>query len=146
MITDELPAKIADAMKKRDEIRLSTLRLLSASLHNAKIAKMGDLTEQEELEIVRKEAKKRQDAIEAYENVGAKDRADKERKELEILKEYLPAEMNDTDLEKIVDEAIAKVKASSPQDMGKVMAAVMPEVKGRADGKKVSALVQKKLS
>lgn len=146
MITDTLPAKIAEAMKAKDEIRLSTLKLLSSSLHNAKIDKRGDLSEEEEIQVVQKEAKKRQDAIEAYDKAGAKERADRERKELEILKEYLPEDLSDKELEELVKDAVEKSGASSPQDMGKVMSVVMPEVKGRADGKRVSALVQKMLA
>lgn len=146
MITNTLPEKIKEAMKSKDEIRLSTLKLLSSSLHNAKIDKREDLTEDEEIQIVQKEAKKRQDAIEAYDKAGAKDRADRERKELEILKEYLPKDLSNEELEKLVKSAIEKSGASSPQDIGKVMSLVMPDVKGRADGKIVSALVQKMLS
>ncbi len=146
MITDSIKKQIVEAMKAKDEIRLSTLKLLSSALHNAEIEKQKDLTEEEELEIVRREAKKRKDAIEAYEKAGADDRAEKEKKELEILQGYLPKEMPDADLEKIIDEAISTTKASEMKDMGKVIGLVMGKVKGKADGKRVSEMVRSKLS
>jgi len=147
MITDTIQKQINEAMKSRDELRTTTLRLLSTALHNAEIDKKREkLTEEEEIAIVKREVKKRKDAIELYEKGGAKDKADRERKELEILKEYLPEEMGDEDLEKIVDESIKQMDAKSMADMGKVMGAVMGKVKGQADGNRVSAIVKKKLS
>ena len=96
MISNTIGEKIAQAMKARDELRLSTLKMLSAALTNAEIEKKREkLTEEEELKVVRSEAKKRKDAAEAYTKAGAKDRADKEKKELEILREYLPKELSD---------------------------------------------------
>jgi len=145
MITDTINQKIADAMKAGDEIRLSTLRLLSSSLHNARIEKRDVLNEDEEIVVVRKEAKKRKDAIEAYTKVGAKDRAEKERKELEILKEFLPKELSEEEVEKVVDLAIKETGAESMADFGKVMSKAMAEKKG-LDGKQVSEIVKKKLS
>lgn len=145
MILDTINKQIVDAMKAKDEIRLSTLKLLLSALHNAKIDKRGDLTKEEELEIVRREAKKRKDAIEAYKKVGATDRAEKEKKELAILQEFLPKELPDKEVSKLVDEAITTTSASSMQDMGKVIGVVMAKAKGRADGKKVAEMVRKKL-
>jgi uncharacterized protein YqeY len=146
MIVDTINQKIAEALKARDEIRLSTLRLLSSALNYEFIAKQHKLSEEEELVVVGREAKKRKDAIEAYEKVGAKDRADKEKKELAILEEYLPEQMSDEELVKIVDEAVSETGAKAPSDMGRVMGAVMAKVKGRAEGGRVSALVKEKLS
>jgi len=145
MITDTINQKIADAMKARDKIRLSTLKLLSSSLHNAKIEKRDVLNEDEEIAVVRREAKKRRDAIEAYTKVGAKDRAEKETKELEILKEFLPKELSIEEIEKIVDLTIKETDAKSMADFGKVMSKAMAEKKG-LDGKQVSEIVRKKLS
>ena len=156
MISDTINQKIAEAMKAKDEIRLSTLRMLSSELHNARIDKRaagpeasgpeGDLTEEEELAVVKREAKKRKDAIEAYEKAGAKDRANKEKKELEILQEFLPEGLSDEELAAMVDEALKEIEASSMDDIGKVIGAVMKKAGGRADGKKVSDLVKSKLS
>ncbi|MBI4157878.1 GatB/YqeY domain-containing protein [Candidatus Woesebacteria bacterium] len=146
MISDTITQKIAEAMKKRDEIRLSTLRLLSSALNYEKIAKQHDLSEEEELAVVRREAKKRKDAVEAYEKAGATERAEKEKKELVILEEYLPAQMPEEELAQIVDEAISASGAKSMAEMGKVMGVAMGKVAGRADGTKVMELVKKKLA
>ena len=145
MIADTITQKIGEAMKAKDEIRLSTLRMLSSALNYEKIDKQHTLSEEEELEVVRREAKKRRDAIEAYKKAGANERAEKEEKELAILQEYLPEQMPDSELEKKVKEAISQTGASSMADIGKVMGVVMAKVKGRAEGGKVSELVRKNL-
>ena len=145
MIADTITQKIGEALKAKQEIRLSTLRLLSSALNYEFIAKQHKLDEQEEIVVVRKEAQKRKEAIEAYEKVGATDRAQKEQKELEILQEYLPPEMSEEELEKIVKETIFKTNASSISDMGKVIGIVMGKVKGKVEGSRVSLLVKEKL-
>lgn len=145
MIAD-ISKQIAEAMKAKEEIRLSTLKLLSAELHNEKIAKQRELTEEEELAVVKRESKKRKDAIEAYEKAGAQERADREKKELEILQEFLPAELSDEVLFGMIDEVIKETGASSMTEMGKVMGMVMGKVKGRAEGGRVSEMVKAKLT
>ena len=145
MITDSINQKIAEALKAHDEIRLSTLRLLSSAFNYEFIAKQHKLSEEEELAVVRKEAKKRKEAIEAYQKAGAQDRADKEQKELEILEEYLPAGLSDAEIEKIVEEAIAQTGATTIADMGKVMGAAVGKAGGRAEGGKISEIVRAKL-
>jgi len=145
MIADTITQKIGEALKAKQEIRLSTLRLLSSALNYEFIAKQHKLDEQEEIVVVRKEAKKRKEAIEAYEKAGATDRAQKEQKELEILQEFLPPEMSEEELEKIVTETILKTNASSISDMGKVIGIVMGKVKGTVEGSRVSLLVKEKL-
>lgn len=145
MIADSINQKIAEALKARDEIRLSTLRLLSSALNYEFIAKQHKLSEEEELGVVRKEAKKRKEAIEAYEKAGAQERADKEKKELEILEEYLPEQLSDAEIEKIVDEAINETGAKTMVDMGKVMGAAVAKAAGRAEGGKISEIVRAKL-
>jgi uncharacterized protein YqeY len=146
MIVDTINQKIAEALKAKDEIRLSTLRLLSSALNYEFIAKQHKLSQEEELVVVAREAKRRKDAIEAYEKVGAVDRAEKEKKELAILEEYLPRQLSDAELTKIVDEVLSQTQAKTIAEMGKVMAAVMAKVQGRADGARVSSLVKAKLS
>jgi uncharacterized protein YqeY len=146
MIADTITKQIAEALKAKEEIRLSTLRLLSSALNYEFIAKQHVLSEEEELVVVRKEAKKRKDAIEAYEKAGATDRAEKEKKELKILEEFLPQEMSETELAKIVDEVISQTGANSPSEMGKLMGPIMAKVAGRADGKRVSDMVKEKLA
>jgi hypothetical protein len=145
MITDTITQKIGEALKAHDEIRLSTLRLLSSAFNYEFIAKQHKLTEDEELVVVRKEAKKRKEAIEAYEKAGYKDRADKEAKELAILQEYLPPEVSDDEIVKLVDEAIKETQAVSIKDMGKVIGLVKEKTKGAADGAKIAQLVKSKL-
>lgn len=146
MITGAINKQIIEAMKVKDEIRLSTLKLLSSALHNAEIKKREELSKEEELEIVEREAKKRKDAIEIYKKAGVNERAEKERKELKILQEYLPEELSDEKLKKIVDEVISSTGATNIEDIGKVIGAVLEKYKGRADGKKVSEMVRSKLS
>jgi len=154
MISDTITQKIGEAMKAKDEIRLSTLRMLSSALNYEKIDKQHTLSEEEELEVVRREAKKRRDAIEALRQAQGKltttkisidERIAREEKELAILQEYLPEQMPNSELEKKVKEAISQAGASSMADIGKVMGVVMAKVKGRAEGGKVSELVRKNL-
>lgn len=145
MIVPDINKLIAEALKARDQIRLSTLRMLSSSFNYERINLQHDLTEDEELSVVRKEAKKRKDSIEAYGQAGRQDLVDKEQKELEILQEFLPAEMSDEEMQKAVDEAISETGATTMADMGKVMGIVMKKTSGRADGSKVSSMVKSKL-
>lgn len=146
MITDTISKQITMALKAGDKLRLSTLKLLSSALHNAEIDKRGKLTEEEELRIVRKEVKKRRDAVEAYKKAGALDRASREAEELKILQEFLPKELPREEIEKIVEKAINDVRATGLQDFGKVMGKVMGELKQKADGNLVSEIVKTKLS
>ncbi|OGM20403.1 hypothetical protein A2714_01660 [Candidatus Woesebacteria bacterium RIFCSPHIGHO2_01_FULL_38_9] len=156
MISETINQKIAEAMKARDEILLSTLRMLSSALNYEKIAKQHDLSEEEEIAVVKKEAKKRLDAISSIKEAEGKNttsdkgvlekRLEQESKELEILKSYLPEELPNEDLEKIVNEAIQEVGASSLAEFGRVMGVAMKKTGGRVDGTKVAELVKNKLS
>ncbi|MBU0572323.1 GatB/YqeY domain-containing protein [Patescibacteria group bacterium] len=146
MITEKIKIQIIEALKSGDKLKMSTLKLLSSALHNAQIKKREELSEEEELEVVKREAKMRKDAIEAYEKAGATDRAEKEKKELIILQEYLPEELSEKEIEKIVDEVITSTGAADMKDMGKAIGVVMGKCKGKADGKKVSEMVRSKLS
>ncbi len=146
MITDTITQKIAEAMKTKDEVRLSTLRMLSSALNYEFIAKQHKLSEEEEIAVVRKEVKKRNDAIEAYKKAGANDRAEKETTEKKILEEYLPAQMPDEELEKLISESISQLGAKTIQDIGKVIGMVMGKATGKADGSKVAELVKQKLT
>lgn len=147
MISNTIQKEIIRAMKAKDAVRVTTLKLLSAALHNAKIdKKREDLTKEEELVVVKKEVKKRQDAVEIYQKAKEKKRIEQEIKELEILQEFLPKQMSDKELAKLVEGAISEVSASSISDMGRVIGAVMAKAKGRADGKKVSEMAKGKLT
>ncbi len=145
MITETLQEKIAEALKAKDTLRLSTLRLLSSALNYEFITKQHKLSDEEEIAVVQKEIKKRREAIEAYQKAGATERVEKEKQEISILSEFLPEQLSDGELEKIVNQVIRKTKAFSLADIGKVMGAVMAEVRGRAEGVRVSELVRKKL-
>lgn len=155
MIKDNLQKQITEAMKARDEVRLSTLRMLSSALHNAEIEKRGELSEEEELTVVRKESKKRKDAIEALQQAqgkltpeqaaSAQEKLRKEEEELRILQEFLPQELSDEELSILVDKAIAMNNAGSIEDIGRVMSSAVELVQGRADGKRVSEMVKQKL-
>ena len=132
-------------MKAHDETRTSTLRLLLSAFNYEQINKQHDLTEEEELAVIRREAKKRKEAVEMYKGAGADDRATKEEAELAILQEYLPPEMGEEELAKIIDEAFTQIKPAGLSDMGKVVGFV----KGRApnaDGGKIAEIVKGKLS
>lgn len=134
------------AMKAKDKAKLKTIRMLKASLQNEKLAKQDDLTEQEELDILAREKKQRLDSLQEFKQVGRDDLVDEVEEELAIVAEYLPEPLSDDEVKEIVQSVIDSVNASGMQDMGKVMGAVMPKVKGRADGNFVSEVVKAKLS
>lgn len=134
------------AMKAKDKTRLAVIRSTKSALMNAKIKKNEALTSDDELAVVASELKQRQDSLVEFENAGRQDLADQLKAEIVIVKEYLPAALSDEDLAKIVTETISEVGASSMKDMGNVMKALMPKVKGRADGAKVNQLVKAALS
>jgi len=156
MIADTITAKIGDALKAKDELRLSVLRMLSSALNYEKIAKQHDLAEQEEIAVVRREVKKRNDSIDSLKNALGKQtsaggdseinvRIEKDQKEIDILKEYLPTEMDETELQKLVDDAISEIGATGISDMGRVIGIVMGKAAGRVEGGKVSQAVKNKL-
>ncbi|MHB8510614.1 MAG: GatB/YqeY domain-containing protein [Actinomycetota bacterium] len=146
MLRDQIPEELKEAMKARDSVRVSTLRLLLTAMKNAKVERMHELEDDEVLEIASKEAKRRRESIEAFTNAGRTDLAEKESAELAVLQSYLPEEITEAELSALVDQAIAESGATGPQQMGLVMKALMPKVKGRADGAVVSALVKSKLA
>lgn len=132
-------------MKARDAERVGTLRMVMASMKNTQVEKGHELSDEEVLEVLAREAKRRRESIEAYEGAGRTDLADKEKAELVVLQTYLPEQLSEEQLTAFVDEAIAETGADSPQQMGLVMKALMPKVKGRADGSVLSALVRARL-
>ena len=133
------------AYKAKDALRLSVLRLLKAAATNLEVELKRPITDAELLGIILKQAKQRQDSIEQFKAGGRDDLAAKEEAELVILKDYLPQVLEGDELEKAVNEAIQKTGATAARDMGKVMASLMEDYKGRLDGKAVSALVRSKL-
>jgi len=145
-LTEQIQSDLKEALKSKNEAVVSTLRLLQAVMKNAEIAKMREkLTEEEIEKLIKTEIKKRREAVENYRQGGRPELADKEEGEVKILEKYLPEQMGEAEIEKIILKVIAEVKPTGPQDFGKVMKAVTAEVKGRADGKTVSELIKKKL-
>jgi hypothetical protein len=145
-LIEELEHEVQDAMRAGDAVRRDALRLMLASLKSAEKDLMRPLTEDEELQVLQRERKKRIEAIEAFENAGREAQAEKEEAELDILEEFMPEPLAEEELERIVDDAIAENKATSMRDMGRVMADVMPQIAGRADGSAVSQIVREKLA
>src|ERR1700681_2683279 len=133
-------------MRSRDEERRDALRLILASLKSAEKDLLRPLSEDEELQVLQRERKKRIEAAEAFGAGGREEQAEKEEHELEILEEFMPEPLSEDDLDRIVDDAIAENKATSMRDMGRVMADVMPQIGGRADGSAVSQLVRENLA
>ena len=141
----KLKEELKQAQLSRDEIKVSTLRLLISEINNAKIAKGGDLSSEDLLAVVKREAKKRKESVEAFKNAGRVEAADKEAAELKILEAYLPAQLSTEELTKLVEDSINEVGATSVADMGKVIGLVMSKSGGAADGGSVSVLVKQKL-
>ncbi|MDO8683092.1 MAG: GatB/YqeY domain-containing protein [Armatimonadota bacterium] len=131
------------AMKARDELKVSTLRLARSAVKNAEIDKGRSLTDEEITEAITCESKRRREAIEEYQKAGRQELADKERMELAILSEYLPEQMDEAEIEKIVKEVAEETGAVSMKDKGRMMSAIMPRVRGRADGKIVNQIVDR---
>jgi uncharacterized protein len=137
---------LKDAMRARDEERTSTLRLTLAALRSAEKELGRPLKEDEELQVLQRERKRRTEAAEAFRGGGRDERAALEERELAVIEEFMPEQLGEEELERIVDDAIAETGATSLRDLGRVMADVMPQVAGRADGSTVSQLVREKLA
>ena len=141
-ITQDMKA----AMKAREKMRLSTLRMLLSDLKNMRIQLQRDLTEAEEVSFLTTQAKQRQESIEAYDEAGREELAAREREELVVIKAYLPQQLTEDEAKALVIAAIAEVGATSKKEFGKVMRVVMPKLKGRFPGKGVKPLVESQLS
>jgi uncharacterized protein YqeY len=141
-IEDELK----EAMRARDQERTDTLRMTLASLRSAEKELQRPLKDDEELQVLQRERKRRNEAAEAFREGGRPERAEKEERELAVVEEFMPEPMSEEDIERIIDDAIAETGATSLHDLGRVMADVMPQVAGRADGSTVSQLVREKLA
>ena len=141
-----IESELKDAMRARDALRVATLRLTLSSLRSAEKELRRPLKEDEELQVLQRERKLRAEAAEAFRAAGRAEQADREEAELRVLEELLPPPLEEEELERIVDDAIAETGATSLRDLGRVMADVMPQVAGRADGSAVSQLVREKLA
>nr|WP_256370902.1 MULTISPECIES: GatB/YqeY domain-containing protein [Geobacillus] len=135
------------AMKNKEKEKLSVLRMLKAALQNEAI-KLGKspLSEDEELTVLSRELKQRKDSLREFENAGRSDLVEKVKTEIDIVQSYMPKPLTEDELRELIEQTIKEVGASSKADMGKVMSAIMPKVKGKADGSLVNKLVQQQLS
>ena len=146
-LIEQLTTTIAEAMKARDQARLSPLRMLKAALMNKEVERGRPLTEAEDLQVVATLVKQRKDSIDQFAKAGRQDLVDKEKAELAVVEAYLPPAIGADDLERIVTEVVAETGATSPKDMGKVMKGVMARLAGaQVDGKAVNELVKKRLA
>lgn len=149
MLKQQLRDELKQSMLARNELRTSVLRLLLSAINYHEIQKGGagyEATDEDVLTTIQNQAKQRRDSIEEFKKAGRQELADKEAKELEILSAYLPAQMNEEEITKLVKEAISKTQATSMANIGKVMGALMPKIKGKADGNLVSSIVKKELT
>lgn len=141
-LEEKIDQDIKDAMRSKDAMRLSVLRLIKTAVTNAKIQKKREVLEESEIvEVIQKQAKQRKESAESFTNAGRSDLADKEKQELAIIEAYLPKQLNDDEIRTLAEKAIAASGASSKGDVGRVMKELMPLVKGKADGKRVSSIL-----
>lgn len=140
-LKERIQEDLKAAMKSRDQLRLSVIRLAKAAITNLEIARGHELTDPETLEVLAKESKQRNDAINEYEKAGRNDIVNTLKEEIKILQEYLPAQLSEAEISQLVKEIIAELGATSKKEMGKVMSALMPKTKGRADGRIVNQIV-----
>ena len=149
MLKDKLQEDMKQALMAHEEQKLSVIRMLKSAIQYFEIQKGGEgysATDEDVQDVIAKEVKKRRESIDLYEKGGRSELADKEKQELKILQAYLPEQMSEEEVSRLVTEAITQTGASSIQEMGKVMGILMPKVKGKADAGMVSALVRKKLT
>jgi uncharacterized protein YqeY len=145
-LVERLEGEVKDAMLARDGTRRDALRLILNSLRSAEKDLQRPLSDDEELQVLQRERKRRNEAAEAFRAGGREEQAAQEETELAILQEFMPDPLSEDELERIVDDAIAETGATSLRDMGRVMADVMPQVAGRADGSAVGQIVREKLA
>lgn len=160
MLKEKIQQELKEAQLKREESLISVLRMLNAAIHNReiekrtklsksepleKLAELSELTDEEIIEVISSEAKKRREAILEFEKGARQDLVEKEKKELEVLQKYLPTQLSEEELRRLIKEAIEKTGASESKNIGKVMAELMPKIKGKADGGLVSKMVKELL-
>jgi len=161
LLREKIQTQAKEALKSKEQLKLSVLRMLLAAIFNkekekraklsktekdeTKLVKLSELDDQEALETISSEVKKRRDSIEQFEKGDRQELAEQEKKEMEILTAYLPEQLSEEEIRKLVKETISQTGASGPRETGKVMAALMPQVRGKADGTIVSKIVQEEL-
>ena len=149
-LKERIGEDIKSAMKARDKIRLETVRSIKKVILEKEVALRPEgqdsLTEEQEIELLAQQAKQRRDSIEQYRNGGREDLAEKEAQELAIIETYLPKQLSEEEVSSIIDEIITSVGATTAKDLGKVVGVAIKQLKGKADGKKIQAMVKEKLS
>lgn len=145
-IKQRIQDDLKQAMKERDDLRKRTLRMVVTSLKLAEVDRQAELDDPAILGLIQKEVKSRQESVEEAKRAGRDDLVESSQAEIDVLQEYLPQALSESELKALVEETIDEVGAESPADMGKVMKAIMPHIQGRADGKVVSELVRGRLS
>jgi uncharacterized protein YqeY len=145
-LSDRLNEDMKQAMRSQDKFRLSVIRMVRSAIKNIEIDQRRTLDDNEVLDILSREIKQRRDSLIEFDKAGRDDLADAVKAEITVIADYLPQQLTEEELRTIVQETVREVGASSKADMGKVMGALMPKVKGRADGKLVNQLVQESLS
>ena len=144
-----LKAKLEDdlkrAMRERNAQRRDVIRYIRSEIRNQEIRLQRDLEDDDAIQVLSRQAQQRRDSIDAFQSANRQDLVEKERAELEIITEYLPRQMGEDEIRALVAQTVAETGAAGPRDMGKVMSAIMPQVRGRAEGRQVSALVSEKL-
>ncbi len=144
-LKEKLKGDLKDAMKSKDTVKRDTIRFLMSALKQVEVDERKELSDEDIIKIIQKSAKQREDSMTQYKNAGRDDLYQKELNELNILKSYLPAQLSDDELKKIVKNTIVKTGATSLKDIGKVMGAVIKECAGKADGKRINIIVKELL-
>jgi uncharacterized protein YqeY len=146
MLKERIDVDFKQSLKNQEKLRLSTLRLLISEVHNAEIAKREELSEDELISVIKKEIKRRDQAITEYQKAARIDLVEKEKAEREILSAYLPQQLSEDEVENLASDVIAELSASGSAQVGAVMGRVMAQVRGRADGNTVRRIVERLLS
>lgn len=145
-LSEQIMADMKDAMKAHDKVKLNTVRMIKAALMNEKIKVGRELNSDEELTVLNREKKQREESLADFVKAKRTDLVEETKKELTVIEAYMPKQLSQSELEKIVSAAIAEVSGATKADFGKIMKILMPKIKGRADGKVASNLVKNKLS
>jgi uncharacterized protein len=145
-LLERLNSDIKQAMKNKEKDKLSVIRMIKASIQNEALKTGNEISEEEELTVLSREVKQRKDSLHEFDKAGREDLVEKIRTELQYVELYMPKQLSEEEVSEIVKQAISETGASSKAEMGKVMAVIMPKVKGKADGSLVNKLVQQHLS
>jgi uncharacterized protein YqeY len=145
-LEEKLIEEMKQAMKSNDKLRLSTIRMIRSALKNKEIELRKKLEDEEVIKVIQVMVRKGEESVEQFQTGGRVDLVEKEKKEIEILKSFLPQPLSQEELLKIIDQSIQETQASSQKDIGKVMKSIMPKIGGKADGKLINQLVKERLS